>query len=124
MLDFEIVEKQIKKKYPSLSCTEWTLEDYISVFRYYYDMFKFYRHKEHPILSTNKIGEIMWLLPRFDNDFMNGYAIAEMYPEYYIGEDMIIDKYFNTRFKNCDYSICHFISGNIRMLRFYECGLY
>lgn len=32
----------------------------------------------------------------------------------------LIEAYFKTSFKDCDYNICHFFSGRIRELRFFE----
>ena len=32
----------------------------------------------------------------------------------------LIEAYFSQDFKNCDYSIAHFMSGDIRALRYYE----
>jgi hypothetical protein len=33
---------------------------------------------------------------------------------------VMIDKYFETKFDNCDYGICHFNTDGIKMRRFYE----
>lgn len=51
-----------------------------------------------------------------DETFSYG-QIYDIEPEDY--PDMI-DAYFRQRFENCNYSIAHFMSGNIRVLRYYE----
>ena len=98
-------EEQLELAYAESHCA-FSYEKALQVFCYYFYTFEQYSRRKHPRLSTAKLTE---LLDRIDGD---GLFTAEDYP-------VMIEAYFNTKF-NCDRNICHFFSGQIRELRFYE----
>ncbi len=119
-MDFTIVKRQIILEYVKLYGSdrygeEWSLEDCIDVFRYYYRQYEAIFHREHPKLRNKTIREIIEKLP---------YTIDELDRDIDLDPDMyptLIDSYFNQDFgPDCDYSIQHFMSGMIRALRYYE----
>ena len=120
MFDYEIFNRIAIKQYNSVSCP-YTLNEVLSIFRYYFDTYRAYMGRDHPFLKSEQIrkiiepqqaGEIIERLP-FCEDM---YIEAEEYPT-------LIESYFNTDF-NADYNINHFFSGSIRLMRIYDNGLY
>lgn len=111
-MDFDIVVRQIFKAYRSGSY-KWSYPDFVRVFERFYSMYAEYMGRGHPRLKTETIGRVMASLVEDDNGML--YA-----PEDYLDSD-IIEKYFDTVFnRGCDYSIVHFISGDVRMFKSYE----
>jgi hypothetical protein len=75
----------------------------------FFDLYEEYRGVKHPFLKNETIKVIIEKMP---SDDVFEYDVCD-YKE-------IIPKYFETEFINCDYSISHFMSGNIRQMRYYE----
>lgn len=109
MFDFKILERQIRAVYP-LCSTRFTLDEVIAFFKGYITLYKEYMGKEHPYIKSSTIKDIT---DRLSDDGNFDYDL-ETY-------QVIVPKYFEQTFSNCDYSINHFMSGDIRMLRYYEC---
>lgn len=99
-------ERQLKTAYQQSSC-KFSIEDSKAVFDYYFAIYEEYTGRDHPPLRTSKLVD---LLNSIDGD---GLFIPECYPD-------MIDSYFDTAFQSCDRNICHFFSGKIRALRFFE----
>ena len=119
-MDFTIVKRQIILEYIDLYGSDredstWSLEACINVFRYFYRQYSRIFSYEHPRLSNNTIRRIIEDFPYlYDDDMERDFDISpDMYPA-------MIDGYFNQDFEACDYSIAHFMSGKIRLLRFFE----
>lgn len=107
--DSEILRKQIQK-----SCKELGIEDAsfcIDVIQYYYEMYAWRFGKEHPRLSSNAMNDVVSAISWGTELIVD--ADSEMYRD-------MIDKHFDTQYNDCDYNICHFVSGAIRDHRFYE----
>lgn len=115
MLCFDVVKRQIVSSYQKLSENEdmlWSLDDVIKFFEIFY----YYHNKHciypHPFLRNKTIEWIICNIAYDDSG--NDYCIEDyMY---------MIPQYFKTKFHNCDYSIVHFMSGDIRLMRYYELG--
>ena len=114
-MDIGIFEKQLCKAY-SQSKSAFTLEECRDVFTEYFKAYRAYTGKEHPPLKTD-------LLVKMLND-IDGRSLVKsddrlcsFEPEVYPG---LIEQYFDTHFENCDRNICHFFSGKIRALRYFE----
>ena len=105
-MDFKIFEKQLIKTY-SLSDCKFALDDCKMIFLEYFKEYQVFTGKEHPPLRTSKLIELLNVI---DGD---GLFEPTDYP-------YLIESYFNTAFKGCDYNICHFFSGRVRELRFFE----
>ena len=118
-MDFTIVKRQIILEYVKLYGSdrqgeEWSLEDCIDVFRYFYRQYSLIRQEDHPRLKNKTIREIIEKFPLTDNEYGEPIELTpDMYPT-------LIDAYFDQNFPDCDYTIQHFMSGMIRTLRFYE----
>ena len=115
-----IVKRQIILEYIRLYGSdrygeEWSLQDCIDVFDYFYRRYDKIFHRPHPRLKSKTIREIIEKLP---------YTIDELDRDIDLDPDMyptLIDAYFQQDFgPDCDYSMQHFMSGMIRALRYYE----
>ena len=111
--DWSILEKQILG-----ACNRAASEDpqpYIDIIEYYYQAYMNTFHKEHPRLSNNAMDSVVSAIQcgtdLIEDDRLN----VDMYRA-------MIDKHFQTQYKNCNYSICHFMTDGIRNNRFYETG--
>ncbi len=94
---------------------DYSFEDAWHVFTFYFRKYREWCGEDHPILSRKIVKEIVEKMPRTkENEF-------ELDPECY--EDLI-EQHFKTEYNDCDYNICHFFSGRIRDLRFFDCGYY
>lgn len=93
----------------------YTVDDFLSIFEYFFKKYKAVVGKEHPPLKWPQIKDIMERLPHIDFDDKAGWIDVppEAYPH-------MIDAYFSTKFVNCNYRINHFMSDNIRIFKFYE----
>lgn len=68
-------------------------------------------HQEHPRLSSKAMDSVIQAL-------QSGSDMADdMDPEIYAE---LIEQHFKTRYDNCDYNICHFMTEGIRNNRYYE----
>ena len=111
--DFNIVCRQIFKAYSDKGYWSWTYHDFVRVFERFYGMYAMRRGCWHPHLTTETIGRVMRSLIEDDNGVLYS-------PEDYM-ESELFDAYFETRFKpECDYSIVHFTSGDVRQYKSYE----
>jgi hypothetical protein len=120
-MDFDIVKRQIIQEYIKLygndnSDFTFSLSDCIKIFRYFYTAYYDNFHKDHPHLKNSTIKEIIEMFPYSESPTDYGYIFDYEPAEY----PAMIDAYFKQSFKNCNYSIAHFMSGQIRALRFYE----
>ncbi len=111
--DWSILEKQIIG-----ACNRTDAEDpqpYIDIIEYYYQTYMHTFHEEHPRLSSKAMDSVISAIQcgtdLIEDDRLN----IDMYRA-------MIDKHFQTQYKNCDYSICHFMTEGIRNNRFYETG--
>ena len=118
--DFNIVKRQIIREYLKLYGNDgrdstWSLESCLNVFRYYYRRYRQIFDVDHPHLSDKTIGKIIEALPYANRP--DYYDEIELLPEDY---PALIEAYFAQDFDRCNYSIAHFMSGDIRALRYYE----
>ncbi len=112
MLDFGIVKRQVINAYFKLnknSTLAWSLDDVMMFFKIFYAYHSKYAPYEHPHLKSESIE---WIILNVSNDDTMEYNLDTY--------KAIIPQYFRTRFDDCDYSILHFMSGDIRLLRYYE----
>lgn len=119
-MDFNIVKRQIILEYLNLNGSDhegevWSLRDCINVFRYYYGRYREVFRKDHPHISNDTVSKIIEALPRIPDEY--GGTLIELEPEDY---KILIDAHFETQYPKCNYSIAHFMSGKIRLLRYYK----
>lgn len=92
----------------------YTKDEMLNVFAYFFDSYSCRFGQEHPPLRREQIRRIIQRMPFFDDHRGRDVDLdAEYYPA-------LIDSYFATPFRNCDYRINHFFSGRVREVRFYD----
>lgn len=111
--DFEKFADITASVYPQ---SVYSLQDALSVFRYYFEQYEKHMGKPHPPIRASQIVRICQDMPFISREYSGG-LYADIDPEAY---PVLIDKYFATKYRNCDRNINHFFSGRIRELRFYE----
>lgn len=89
--------------------------DTFRVIRYFFNKYYVYRHIPHPMIITSKMIEQLHE-ENFDSNGRCEYIPFDR--DTYFG---LIDQYFETDFtQDCDYNINHFLSGDVRLFRYYE----
>lgn len=107
--DWSILKKQIKNSCNRLAVTD--TQSYIDIIEHYYQSYMKTFHEEHPRLSNKAIDSVIEAIQ----------CGTEMVPDIDVETyHAMIDQHFQTQYKNCDYSICHFMTEGIRNNRFYE----
>lgn len=109
IFDFDSFTISAKLAYRRCKERVYSFEEALKVFHYYFDTYELVFDEAHPMISIEQIAGIMKKMPYVDD--------IEIPAEKY---EMMIDKHFVTKYKNCDYNINHFFSGQIRYMRFYE----
>lgn len=107
--DSSILKKQIIK-----SCHKHGIQDcsaYIEIIECYYTAYMATFHQEHPRLSATAMDNVIEALSCGSD------MVDETDPETY---KALIEQHFKTRYDNCDYNICHFMTEGVRNNRFYE----
>ena len=127
-----IIKRQVIAQYIALYGSdrkdkEWNLKAVIDTFRYFYDQYYEHFAEIHPRLSNESVRRVIEKLGHTDGYFdvdmaFNGTLCPledgiDLFPEMY---PQMIDEYFKQPFVDCDYKITHFMSDNIRILRYYE----
>ena len=90
------------------------LEDCLFVFKTFFNAYKKYTGQIHPPLKAEQIRKIMVHMPYC---FSSYDRFIDFEPEDY---SPMIEAYFRTNYRNCNYRINHFFSGQIREIKFYE----
>lgn len=86
----------------------------IDAISYYLNTYREYIGKNHPNLKGKQWKEVVYNI--FETEDSYGRYIEFNLEEMY----KIIDQHFQTDYGECDYNILHFISGDIRLNRYYE----
>ena len=86
--------------------------DTLIVFAYYFFVYEKKTGKIHPNIRLPQIEKIIGMMPFADSSIGTPIKSAD-----YL---LLIDKHFQTSYRNCDYHIWHFFSGKIRHLRYLE----
>lgn len=113
VFDFNTFSRITANVYPK---SPYSLEESLSVFKYYFEKYENFTGKPHPPIRASQIVRICQNMPYLEQEERGG-MYADIEPDCY---PVLIDKYFATRYRNCDRNINHFFSGRIRELRFYE----
>ena len=107
-MDLDVFKRQLKKAYSESYCS-YSFDNCLQIFEYYFNVYEYMTGHSHPPIKTDKLIELL--------ENISGCEDIDFDAEYYT--DMI-NKYFCTPFKRCDRNICHFFSGRIRELKYYE----
>jgi len=117
--DFGILYKQLDICYMNLTDTyesmNYSVAEYKDVFTYFYRCYQNIFGNHHPMLNNYNIKSVMVKLP---------YVELEDYDEIVVDAESniyMIDYYFDQDFgSNCNYSILHYVSGDIRKYAYYK----
>lgn len=106
--------KVLKGIFPGDSAV-FSFEDTLEIFKYYFEAYEEHTGKVHPPINSRQIKRVISDMPViFDCGCGRELGVdPEDYPA-------MIDKYFNTNYKKCDYNINHFFSGRIREIKYFE----
>ena len=113
IFDFDKFAQITASVYP---VSPYTLEESLSVFRYYFEKYEEHTCRPHPPIRASQIVRICQDMPSVDRGYSGG-VYADIEPAAY---PALIDRYFATKYCNCDRNINHFFSGRIRELKFFE----
>lgn len=102
-----------RKKEPGL----FSYDDALNVFLVYFRDYEHFMKCSHPPLARGKICAIIQCMDCVPSDESFDNGAVELFPEDYPD---IIRQHFLTRYRNCDYNICHFFSGKVRYYRYCE----
>lgn len=93
------------------------INEVIYIIRYFYSRYSMYFGTEHPRINNKTMDSVVRnIIDGTENMIVGGLLDAVDRDDYVL----MIDKYFDTYFKNCDYNIQHFMTSGIRELRYYE----
>ena len=113
--DFETFARITTNVYPE-AVTSYTLQDVLTIFRYFFGAYELNRREVHPPIRRDQIKRIIEVMDEYDIGGLVG-GLDTIDPDDYPD---LIDAYFQTRFFPCDYRINHFFSGKIRTMRMFE----
>lgn len=86
--------------------------------KYYLDKYNNIFEEKHPTMKWKQWDNIVEEMIYIEDSDYN----RERYDIDFEDWKEIIDKHFNTRYRNCDYHLSHFVSGSIIKNRFHEIG--
>lgn len=115
-LHFEYFTRLATRAYQSIDKVPFSLQEALQVFQYYFQSYEEHMGYPHPNIRQEQTARIIRVMPWVDSTDVGGYY-ADLELHHYW---KMIDQHFHTKYRNCDYNINHFFSGNIRLLRFYE----
>ena len=110
--NFPLFRTLAARAYSNIESPFYTLDKVIAIFAYYFEQYELTFGRIHPNIRMAQIENIIFKMPSMDDEFTH-----DIYAEDYI---TLIDKHFMTQYRNCNYNINHFFSGDIQLLRFYE----
>jgi len=114
--NFPLFSALTARAYNKVENPVYTLEEVLAVFRHYFQTYENTFREVHPNIRMEQIQRIIRTMPYIDNNGCSS-AGGDIEAEDY---ETLIDKHFQTQYRNCDYNINHFFSGDIRIIRFYE----
>ena len=125
--DFERFTKLFARAYPvarygriKQSGTDsglFSYNDALEVFQLYFSAYEYYTGYVHPPLKRGKIVDLIQRMDSCETPENSPHSEMDFEPEDYPD---LIRAHFQTKYRNCDYNICHFFSGCIRYLRCWD----
>lgn len=113
--DFDTFARITASVYPE-AATSYTLQDVLTIFRYFFGAYELNRCQVHPHIRRDQILRIIEVMDGYNLDGLVG-GLETVDPDSYPD---LIDAYFETYFPRCDYRINHFFSGKVRTMRMFE----
>lgn len=115
LFDFDTFTRVATQAYKEVD-SPYTLQEVLDVFAYFFKAYEEETAEIHPPIRKEQIKRIIQTMPYYDKDGMAG-GYSDVEPEAY---PVLIDAYFRTPFRNCNYRINHFFSGSVRTMRMFE----
>lgn len=109
-INWNILKKQIRKACIEIDQEPNTVYCY-KIVKYYFEKYREHFGKNHPRLTTAVVYSILEKL-LYGTETFEPHDTSEW--------QALIDSYFDTRFKDCDYHIMHFLSDTVINNRFFE----
>ena len=109
VLDFDVFSSLATSVYHEIADSPYALNEVLFVFRYFFEQYRD-RFGDHPPIKREQIERLIRRMP-YPTEYIGGLDVIE--PVEYFD---IIDTYFESDFKNCNYRINHFFSGKIRLI--------
>lgn len=118
LFDMEIFDKQLMKVCIDLNVMDnQTITNIREICHYYFRRYERYFQDSHPVMNNKTLEKVVLALLDSENVFGEPVSDEDAIFTYV----RIIDRHFNTDYKyDCNYSIAHFVSGDIRLNRFRE----
>lgn len=114
VFNFEEFKCIATKAYGRVDVPAFELEEVLEIFRHFFYKYEQVRGEPHPFIRVEQVERLIDEMPSCEDAMGNS---LELYPDNYAA---MIDQYFRTKYRNCDYNINHFFSGKIRSIKFYE----
>lgn len=105
------------KQYCGRDCGLYSYDDALAVFKEYFLTYECCTGTAHPQLKRERIVDLIQRMDMGETPEDCRYSGIDFAPADY---PAMIAAHFCTKYRNCDYNICHFFSGSIRYLRFCE----
>ena len=95
-----LFDEVCEKAYMKASYSRYSLSEVLDIMHYFFEAYEQHRGEPHPPLT---VGNMVRIIERLsDSCFMD----TDSYMDF-------IDLYFESRYRNCDYRINHFLSEGI-----------
>lgn len=115
-MDHEILTRQLIAVHRENAATlPWDIMTYCEVIGLFISEYKKHIGRDHPNFTKRSLLVIMERLPAIYDEQFDDWIDLDT-DDY----RAMIPKYFQTSFPHCDYSMHHFVSGNIRLMRWFE----
>ena len=105
------------KQYCGMDCGLYSYDDALAVFKEYFLAYELCTGTAHPQLKRERIVDLIQRMDSCEAPENSPHSEIDIEPENYPD---LIRAHFQTKYRNCDYNICHFFSGCIRYLRCWD----
>ena len=106
----------MERAYKKVDNCPYELAEVLSIFEHYFLRYEQVFRQVHPNIRLEQIKNIIESMPYIENHGESS-AGDDITPGDY---KKLIDKHFRTQYRNCNYNVNHFFSGDVRLLRYYE----
>ncbi|MBN6890043.1 hypothetical protein ACUXCC_005534 [Cytobacillus horneckiae] len=87
----------------------------MAALQFFVECYKHFRETEHPNLTIEQWEDARTTMLMATDENMETDMNVDSE-----GEKLMITSYFDTYYKDCNYSVLHYISGNLRAIRYYD----
>lgn len=123
--DYAIFQELARKEYSAAAeeykactgarCFPYSFSEVMAVFRCFFQWYRLFCGEDHIPLRSEQIRAIIGAMPFVWDGYSEIDFPADEYPR-------MIEAYFSSRYRNCNYRIFHFFSGDVRRFLLYRIG--